>query len=66
LAAAEPEAIWQSSVDVRTPFLSISLSAAATLKQIDQAFPLRFGMLQQSRIFRGVHGAIRRLIRRRR
>ncbi len=36
------------------------------LKQIDQAFPLRFGMLRQSRIFRRAHGAIRRLIRRRR
>ncbi len=36
------------------------------LRQIDQAFPLRFGMLRQSRIFRRTHGAIRRLIRRRR
>ena len=36
------------------------------LRQIDQAFPLRFATLRQSRVFRHTHAAIRRLIRRRR
>ena len=36
------------------------------LKKIDQAFPLRFGPLRQSRIFRHTHAALRRLIHRHR
>jgi diketogulonate reductase-like aldo/keto reductase len=36
------------------------------LEQIDQAFPLRFGTLRQSRIFRHTHAALHRLIHRRR